>query len=170
MENQFLCRSVQWLLKGGLYFIRWKTPELLQGANALELLVKDINAYDCRKVLLVTTASRRNMKLLQGIRMALERQQIQYEIFSDVQSNPTDRQVECGVTLFQIAGCDSILCFGGGSVIDCGKAIGARIARPRKTIRQLQGIFRVRHALPPLFAVPTTAGSGSEGTNAAVIT
>ena len=55
-----------------------------------------------------------------------------------------------------------MLALGGGAPLDCAKAVGARIARPNRQIRQLQGLFRVVKQIPMLFAVPTTAGSGSE--------
>ncbi len=58
----------------------------------------------------------------------------------------------------------------GGSPMDCAKAIGARIARPRKSVSQMQGLFRVLRPIPAVFAVPTTAGTGSETTIAAVVT
>ena len=54
--------------------------------------------------------------------------------------------------------------------MDCAKGIAAMTSRPGKTVRQLQGLFKVRKKIPPVFAVPTTAGTGSETTIAAVIT
>ena len=72
--------------------------------------------------------------------------------------------------MFRENGCDCIIAFGGGSDIDCAKAIGAKIARPQRSVRQLQGRLKVLRPIPVLFAVPTTAGSGSETTISAVIT
>ena len=65
--------------------------------------------------------------------------------------------------------CEAIVAFGGGSPMDCAKGIGARVARPNKPISKMKGILKVMHKLPPLFAIPTTAGTGSETTLAAVI-
>ena len=63
-----------------------------------------------------------------------------------------------------------IVAIGGGSVIDCSKALGARIARPNKSLQQMQGLLKVLKKIPDLYAVPTTAGTGSEATAGAVIT
>lgn len=58
----------------------------------------------------------------------------------------------------------------GGSSMDCAKAVGARLARPHKSLSKMEGILKIWHRLPLLIAVPTTAGTGSETTLAAVIT
>lgn len=60
--------------------------------------------------------------------------------------------------------------FGGGSSIDCAKAVGARITQPKKTLGQMKGILKIHRRLPLLIAIPTTAGTGSETTLASVIT
>ncbi len=60
--------------------------------------------------------------------------------------------------------------FGGESVLDCAKMVGARPAKPKKTVDQMGGLLRVREKIPLLIAIPTTAGTGSEATPAAVIT
>lgn len=62
-----------------------------------------------------------------------------------------------------------MIAFGGGSPMDCAKAACARVVRPNKTIPQMRGQLKVMHKLPPFFAVPTTAGTGSETTLAAVV-
>ena len=93
-----------------------------------------------------------------------------YVIYNKVEQNPSDENVEDAVKVFLENGCDCMLALGGGAPLDCAKAVGARIARPNRQIRQLQGLFRVVKQIPMLFAVPTTAGSGSETTISAVIT
>ena len=67
-------------------------------------------------------------------------------------------------------GCEAVIAFGGGSPMDCAKALCARIARPKRSLLQMKGLLKVGRATPLLIAVPTTAGSGSETTLAAVIT
>ena len=100
----------------------------------------------------------------------MEEQGLLYVIYNKVEQNPTDENVEDAVKVFLENGCDCMLALGGGAPLDCAKAVGARIARPNRQIRQLQGLFRVVKQIPMLFAVPTTAGSGSETTISAVIT
>lgn len=67
-------------------------------------------------------------------------------------------------------GCKALIAFGGGSSMDCAKACGARIVRPKKPVQKMRGLLQVMHRLPALIAVPTTAGTGSKTTLAAVIT
>lgn len=71
--------------------------------------------------------------------------------------------------MFVENGCEAMIAFGGGSPMDCAKAACARVVRPNKTIPQMRGVMKVMHKLPPFFAVPTTAGTGSETTLAAVV-
>jgi len=86
-----------------------------------------------------------------------------------VQPNPSVENVEQGVDRFKEIGSEAIVAFGGGSVMDCAKVIGARIVCPSKPVHKLAGTFRVRRALPDLYCVPTTSGTGSETTVVAVI-
>ena len=95
---------------------------------------------------------------------------IAYVVFDGVDPNPTDLNVEEGVKIYKDSSCDAMIAFGGGSPMDCAKGIGARIARPKKSIAKLQGLFKVLKRIPTIFTVPTTAGTGSETTIAAVIT
>ena len=85
-------------------------------------------------------------------------------------ANPTVANVEAARRLYLDAGCRAIIAFGGGSSMDCAKACGARIARPNKPLAKMEGLLHVMRPLPLLIAVPTTAGTGSETTLAAVIT
>ena len=93
-----------------------------------------------------------------------------YVIYDGSHPNPTDKDVAAGVRIYNDNDCQAIIAFGGGSPMDCAKGIAAMASRPGKTVRQLQGLFKVRKKTPPVFAVPTTAGTGSETTIAAVIT
>ena len=95
---------------------------------------------------------------------------IPYEVFSDIKPNPTVTNVKNGVEAFRKSGADFILAIGGGSSMDCAKAVGARVAYPNKPLSRMKGVLRVLKATPPIIAIPTTAGTGSEVTLAAVIT
>lgn len=67
-------------------------------------------------------------------------------------------------------GCEGVIAFGGGSAMDCAKVAAARAVKPNQSVRAMRGQLKVHKKLPPLFAVPTTAGTGSETTVAAVVT
>ena len=110
------------------------------------------------------------LHLLDNLLEALDAAQIQYALYDGVAPNPTDVQVEEGVALYRKHRCQAMIAFGGGSAMDCAKVIGARIVRPHKSVRRMQGLLRVLHPIPTVYAVPTTAGTGSETTIAAVIT
>ena len=85
-------------------------------------------------------------------------------------ANPTVANVEAALGVYRDHGCQAIVGFGGGSAMDCAKAVGARVAQPKKSVNSMGGLLRVHRRPPCLIAVPTTAGTGSEVTLAAVIT
>ena len=100
----------------------------------------------------------------------LLKSEISCTIYKDTVANPTSANIEEAKDLYLAHGCQALLAFGGGSSMDCAKGVGARLARPNKSLAKMEGILHVMHKLPLLIAVPTTAGTGSETTLAAVIT
>jgi alcohol dehydrogenase class IV len=98
----------------------------------------------------------------------LAKQAIDTELYSDVEPNNPIHSIEQALSHYQKSQCQGVICLGGGSVMDCGKLVAARIARPDKTTVQLKGLFKIRRQLAPIYAIPTTAGTGSETTVAAV--
>ena len=95
---------------------------------------------------------------------------VEYAIYDGVQPNPTDVNVFEGLEIYHKNKCRAIVAFGGGSAMDCAKAIGTMHVKKNKAVQQLQGTLKVLRKLPTIFAVPTTAGTGSETTIASVIT
>ncbi len=148
----------------------WRTPRVLTGAGALSHLPDILKKKKISHILIVTGPNIRKRGLLDELEEELQHNKLVYHIFDEVSQNPTDVEVERGVLVYKREKCSCIVAIGGGSPMDCAKAIGARIARPGKSVRQLQGVFRILRPIPFLIAVPTTAGSGSETTIAAVIT
>ena len=175
-------KSMGWKLKKGFYrvfqfIMRWvavilpfRVPALLIGPGCVKGLVENIKARGIRNVLVVTDRMLMDLKLPDGLLAALQEKNIQYTIFDDVKPNPTIENVEAGRKIYKENKCKAIIAFGGGSPIDCAKIIGARIRNPYLPVRFMKGLFRVILPIPPLFCVPTTAGTGSETTVAAVIT
>lgn len=151
-------------------FIPWKMPETLTGAGSVKKLPKWVQEKGFSNVLIVTGKRHTKLGLLNDLQNAMHDAGVKYTIFDNVQPNPTDLNVQEGLALFRENDCQAIIAFGGGSPMDCAKAIGAAAVKTKKSVEQLQGLFRVLHRIPCIFAVPTTAGTGSETTIAAVIT
>lgn len=163
------CRTYQKVLYVGSMFLDWRRPQLLKGAGSVKVLPKTVKEKGLSKVLVVTDKGLMSLKLLDSLFEALKNEGIGYAVFDGVQPNPTIDNIEDAVEIYLAEKCQGIIAFGGGSPMDCAKACGARIARPDKTIPQMRGVLKVNKKLPPLFAVPTTAGTGSETTLAAVV-
>jgi alcohol dehydrogenase class IV len=163
-------RVYQFAFKIAAQVLPFPEPELLTEPGSVRLLAEKIRAKGPRHVLVVTDRVLMDLKLPQGMLDSLEEHGVRYTVFDEVQPNPTIDNVEAGRQIYQERGCDGIVAFGGGSPIDCAKVIGARIANPYLSVRMMKGIFRVIFKIPPFFCVPTTAGTGSEITIAAVIT
>lgn len=168
--GKMYCRIYQAVFKIGMYLIPWGMPETLEGAGAVKKLPDLIKKKGYNKVLVVTDKVLMDLGLPKGMLEAMDAAGIEYVVYDGVQPNPTDRNVNEGLKLFRENGCQAMVAFGGGSPMDCCKGIGAMAVKKGKTVEQLQGLFKVLHRIPTIFAVPTTAGTGSETTVAAVIT
>ena len=167
---RIFCRIYQRIMKIAMRLLPWKTPEILEGPGSLSQLPALIQNEGFSHVLLVTGDALWKQGRLDEFFHQLEELHISYTLFHGIPSDPTQREVEIGVRLFTENSCQALIAIGGGSPMDCCKAIAASVVKKRKTISQLQGLFRIRKRIPVIFAVPTTAGTGSETTIAAVIT
>ncbi|MCS0788934.1 iron-containing alcohol dehydrogenase [Cytobacillus firmus] len=164
------CRMVQKTFKLASPFLPWRVPELLEGANSLDKLPDVIKKNDIRRILIVTDSGISALGLMNGLLLNLQKKSIEFYIYDKTIPNPTITNIEEALEVYKKNDCQGIIAFGGGSPMDCAKGVGARVVRPEKSISQMKGQFKVRKKLPPIFAVPTTAGTGSEATVAAVIT
>lgn len=151
-------------------FIGYRTPEYIEGPGSLQKLPDMLKEKNAGKILLVASKTVRKHGQLDELLEEMDKKEIKYVIFSDVSPNPTSNDVEVGYKIFKDENCKAIAAIGGGSPMDCAKAIGARAERPEKSVDKLQGVMKVGKKIPLFFAVPTTAGTGSETTIAAVIT
>lgn len=164
-------RIYQGVFKIGMYFIPWKMPEKIDGAGSIKKLPKFIKDKGVDKVLVVTDkVLNQDLKMLDGLYDAMKDANLECVVYDGVKPNPTDTAIEEGLKLYNENGCQGIIAFGGGSPMDCAKIIGARVVKPRKSVKKMKGLFKVLHKLPLFVTVPTTAGTGSETTIAAVIT
>ena len=169
MYNAY-CRIVQKTFKLASPFLPWREPELLEGANSLDKLPDVIKKNDISRILIVTDSGISGLGLMDGLLSNLQKKNIEFYIYDNTIPNPTITNIEEALKVYKKNDCQGIIAFGGGSPMDCAKGVGARVMRPEKSISQMKGQFKVRKELPPIFAVPTTAGTGSEATVAAVIT
>ena len=162
-------RTCQKVLKVGLCFMNWKEPELLEGEGAVLRLPEFIKNKGINKVLVVTDKGLMGLHLLDPMFEELKKQKIEYFVFDGVQPNPTIPNIEDCKDVYINNNCQGIIAFGGGSPMDCAKAAAARVVKPKQLVRAMRGYLKVHKRLPPFFAVPTTAGTGSEVTLAAVV-
>ena len=162
-------RAYQKIMKVFMFFLDWSEPELLTGPGAIKKLPAVIKERGINKVMVVTDKGLMSLNLLDGLFEKLKEQGISYVVYDGVQPNPSIENIEEAREMFVANGCEAMIAFGGGSPMDCAKAACARVVRPNKTIPQMRGVMKVMKKLPPFFAVPTTAGTGSETTLAAVV-
>ena len=161
------CRAYQGVFRAALPFLPYREPEIL---HRCEELPDTLKQHKIKKILIVTDSGIVACGLMTKITSVLTKEKISYSVYDQTSANPTVRNVEEALALYQKEHCKALLAIGGGSAMDCAKALGARIACPKKTLGQLKGTLHVLHRIPLLIAVPTTAGTGSENTLAAVIT
>jgi alcohol dehydrogenase class IV len=143
-------------------------PALLVGPGAATRLGQAIGAFRHRKILLVTDRVVAAMGLPDGLVKALTAAGTRVVVFDAVTADAPIPVIEQGIARCEKEGCDAVIAFGGGSPMDAAKTIALAVAN-RKHPRQLVGYFKGRRAPMPIYAVPTTAGTGSEVTVAAVV-
>ena len=151
-------------------FMDWSEPELLEGEGAVLRLPAFIKNKNINKVLIVTDKGLMGLHLLDPLFEELKKEEIEYVVFDEVQPNPTIPNIEDCKSVYLENNCQGIITFGGGSPMDCAKAAAARVIKPKQSVRKMRGYLKIHKKLPPFFAVPTTAGTGSETTLAAVVT
>ena len=157
-------------MKIGNYFMGYRMPEYIEGAGCVVKLPEQIKEKGLKKVLFVSDPGLMKIGLPKRLLDALDAAGVEYAMYTDVQPNPTSDNVEAGFKVYRDNNCEGIIAMGGGSPMDCAKGVAAKIAHPNKTVAQLQGILKVHKRIVPFWAIPTTSGTGSETTVAAVIT
>ncbi len=161
------CRTFQTAFKTAIPFLPYRKPQIVGSVSALPEL---LHAKGCDHVLIITDAGIMKLGLTKRLEKALKANGIAYKIYDKTVANPTTANVAEALELYLSSGCNAIIGFGGGSSLDCAKAVGARAAKPKQSLAKMKGILKVHKRLPLLIAIPTTAGTGSETTLAAVIT
>lgn len=165
--KKFYCRTFQTVFKIALPFLPYRQPKMLKSNSEVVGVLKKHNK---KSVLLVTDKGIRGLNLTVALENEIKNAKIKLCVYDEVVPNPTTDNVQDALEMFKQNECDSIVAFGGGSVMDCAKATGARVVYPSKPLSKMKGVMKVLKKIPLLIAVPTTAGTGSETTLAAVIT
>lgn len=163
-------RMRQYLMSYAQHLIPWREPILVSGPGSFSKIPNLIRENGFDRVFIVTTnvfVKRRNLEILL---IGLINNHVEYVVFDEVEPDPTIECIDKAEKLYRNFSCKAIIAVGGGSVIDCAKVTGARIAKTQQTVIQMTGLFKIRKKIPMLFAVPTTAGTGSEVTVSAVVT
>lgn len=167
LAEKIFCRLVQGGFRAALPVLPYREPEILKRVKDIPPLLQE---KGIKSVLLVTDAGIRGAGLTKRLEQGLAAAGILVTVYDKVVANPTIQNIEEARKLYLSGGAEAIIAFGGGSVMDCAKVTGARIARPKKPVYKMKGLLKICRRLPLLLAVPTTAGTGSEATLAAVIT
>ena len=161
------CRIFQIGFRAALPVLPYREPKIIPSCAELGTVFKKENS---RSVLVVTDKGIINNGIVVPVEEALKSNNIKYVIYDNTQPNPTVANVEEALKIYRENNCDTLIAVGGGSVMDCAKGLGARVAYPNKKLGKMAGVLRVLRKIPTLIAIPTTAGTGSETTLAAVIT
>ncbi len=165
--KKIYCRIYQFAFHAALPFLPYREPEIL---NSTDEIAREIKKLGLSAALIVTDKFFKKSGATDKIESSLAANGIKCAVYAGTRPNPTVDNVEDALKLYRLEGCECLIAYGGGSAIDCTKALGARIVYPRKSLDKLKGNLRIFRKLPPLFACPTTAGTGSEVTVTAVIT
>jgi len=151
----------------------YSPPQIEFGAGSIENLAEHLNILGCNKPLVVSDAGVQQVGILSQALAPLESANIPYSTYIDIEPNPTDISIEQGVDTYQRENCDVVIAVGGGSVMDAAKAIRLLTthAPPLEPYYvDSDGVNKIRDDMPPLICVPTTAGTGSEVSQGAIIT
>ena len=169
LPRRIWCRCYQRVMYIAEFMLPWRVPEQISGEGSLKKLAAFAKSKGFKSGLLVTDSVLFGLGMAQPIIDGFKAEGLKLTVFDKVVPNPTIQNIEEGLQLYKDNDCDVIIALGGGSSMDCAKGIGARVARPKKSIPQMKGVLKVMKKLPPLVAIPTTSGTGSEATLAAVI-
>lgn len=166
LEKTF-CRTYQFGFKVAMPVLPYHEPKTFNSITSVTDILKKENKT-C--ALIVSDQGIRQSGIIDILTKVLNEAKIKYAVYDKTNANPTIYNIEEGFKIYKQNKCDSLIAVGGGSSMDCAKAIGARVVYPKKSIEQMKGLMHVLKKIPTLITVPTTAGTGSEVTVTAVIT
>lgn len=165
---KIIFRIYQFILRVASYFQNFRTPIILSGEKVYSDIVNLLSSEQA--VFIVTDNALKKLGLLDELLHTLDNNNISYSVYDEVLPNPSVHCVEKAVLQYKQSNCYEIITVGGGSPMDCAKIVAAKIAKPNLPIEKMGGLLKIRKKLVSIIAIPTTAGTGSETTIAAVIT
>jgi len=165
--KKIYCRAFQMAFRLAMPVLPYRNPKIIRSCADIGTVCR---REGLRSVLIVTDKGIVANGLVAPLEQALQEAGIAYAVYNRTQPNPTVQNVEEAFCVYQHRSCDGLIAIGGGSAMDCAKAVGARAVYPKRTVGQMKGVMRVLRRLPALIAIPTTAGTGSETTPVAIIT
>lgn len=165
--SKVFCRIFQTVFHLALPILPYRNPKIYDNITGIGQLLRE---QKINSVLLITDPILRSAGITAPLEAFLRDQNIRCVVYDKTCPNPTVRNVEEARKLYVDEKCQGLIAFGGGSSMDCAKAVGARVVYPNRSLDQLKGLLRVWRKRPLLIAIPTTAGTGSEVTVTAVIT
>lgn len=164
--KKIYCRIFQSCFKLVIPILPYRTPEILKSTSLISYICMDNHIS---KVMVITDFTVHQLGILNRMCEHLDHHSISYVIYDKTVANPTSDNVEETKNLYLSSNCQALIGFGGGSSMDCAKAVGARLARPKKPLSKMEGILKIWKKLPLLICVLAIARTGSETTLAAVI-
>jgi alcohol dehydrogenase len=148
---------------------KFVAPEMVFGEGALSLIGQYATGFGAKRVLMVTDPGVRAAGWTGAVERTLEEAGISFVVFEDVTSNPKDYEVMAGADVYLSEKCDVIIVVGGGSPMDCAKAIGI-VTTNNRHVLEFEGMDEVDVPGPPLICIPTTAGTSADVSQFAIIT
>ena len=164
--KKIYCRCFQTVFRIALPILPYRNPEVRNHISEIpDILKKEAIS----KPLIITDQTLSSIGATDSLQKVLTENGILYALFDGAFPNPTTALARQATAFYRENNCDGLIAFGGGSPMDLTKAVGVMLARPDKSLEKLAGILKVHRKLPVLIAIPTTAGTGSETTLAAVL-
>ena len=167
IASRIYCRAFQGAFRAALPFLPYREPEIIHSCDGLKSVFENENI---QSVLVITDKGVAANGLIAPIERVLNDLGIRFFVYAGTLPNPTVKNVEDALSIYHRNRCTGLIAIGGGSAMDCAKAVGVRVTYPKRTVNQLGGKLKAWRNLPTLIAIPTTAGTGSETTLAAMIT
>lgn len=161
------CRIFQIGFRIAMPILPYRQPKIVPSCKNLDSVFE---AENIKSVLIVTDKGIVRNGLVSPVEKVLTACNIKYTVYDSTQPNPTVKNVEDALLLYKENNCTALIAIGGGSAMDCAKAVSARVAYPKRSLGSMKGVMRILRKLPTIIAIPTTAGTGSEVTPVSIIT